>query len=120
MISTIRKIVGTGAIALGATAALFGATGTAQAAVSASYQNNGLGTNVTISDSANPVGAIEICTYSSHVAGAPLLLPYFTTVQLSGPTPSNVQIFGIQTGTTYSVTIKCAGTGTVKSFNQTF
>jgi hypothetical protein len=120
MISTITKFVGTGAVALGAAAALFGATGTAQAAVSASYQNNGLGTNVTVSDSANPVGSVEVCTYSSHVAGAPLLFPYFTTFTLSGPTPSNVQIFGIQTGTTYSVTISCAGTGTTKTLTKTF
>lgn len=120
MITNIKKIVGTGAIALGATAALFGATGTANAAVSASYTNNGLGTNVTVSDSKNPVGALEICTYRSAVAGAPLLLPYFTTFQLSGPTPSNVQIFGIQTGTTYTVTINCTGTGTSTTFNKTF
>ena len=120
MNTTLKKIAGTGAIALGAAAVLIGATGTAQAAVTASYQNNGLGTNVTVADSQNPVGSIEICTYRSHVAGAPLLFPYFTTVQLSGPTPTNVQIFGIQTGTTYKVTISCPNTGTTSSFNKTF
>ncbi|MCP9273267.1 hypothetical protein [Mycolicibacterium arenosum] len=120
MKTTVKKLIGSGAIALGAAAAVIGATGTAQAAVTASYQNNGLGTTVTVTDSKNPVGAIEICTYSSHVAGAPFLFPYFTTVQLSGPTPSNVQIFGIQTGTTYTVTISCPNTGTSKTFNQTF
>lgn len=120
MITNLKKIAGTGAIALGAAAALFGATGTAQAGVTANYQNNGFGTNVTVTDSLNPQGSVEICTYSSHVAGAPFLLPYFATVQLSGPTPSNLQIFGIQTGTTYSVSISCPNTGTTKNFQQTF
>ena len=103
-----------------ASAALFAGAGTASAASpSASYINNGLGTVARISDPANPPGAVETCTYRSHVAGNPLLFPYFSPVVLSGPTPSDLQIFGIQTGTAYQVTISCPVGGTT-SFTKNY
>lgn len=122
MNTKIKKLAGTAAIAVGATVALFAATGTAEAAgvVTGAYVNNGLGTTVPVSDSANPAGAIEVCTYRSHVAGHPFLLPYFTTVRLTGKAPTNLQIFGISTGTTYLVSITCPDTGSSKIFTQSF
>jgi|KBSSwiStaDraftv2_1062776.scaffolds.fasta_scaffold05549_7 hypothetical protein len=120
MISNLKKLAGAVAIAAGAAAALFGATGTASAAVLTSYTNNGVGTVVTVTDTANPDGAVEICSYRSHVAGHPFLLPYFATVTLTGKTPSNLQIFGIQTGTQYQVNIFCPNSGTSKVFTQNF
>src|SRR4051812_17630955 len=89
MISNLKKLAGASVIAAGAAAALFGATGTAQAAVLTDYTNNGVGTIVTVTDTANSPGAVEICSYRSHVVGHPFLLPYFATVTLTGTTPSN-------------------------------
>jgi hypothetical protein len=120
MNTNLKKLAGAAAIAAGAAAALFGATGTAEAAVLTNYTNNGLGTNVTVTDTANPQGAVEVCTYSSHAEGNPFLLPYFATVTLTGTTPSNLQIFGIQTGTKYTVNIFCPNSGTNKHFSQVF
>jgi 4-hydroxy-3-methylbut-2-en-1-yl diphosphate synthase IspG/GcpE len=121
MNTNFKKLAGAAAIAAGTAAALFGATGTAQATIVTSpYANNGFGTTVQVSDTKNPVGSIEVCTYSSHVAGHPFALPYFTTVRLSGPDATTLQIFGISTGTTYQVNITCPDTGTTKIFQQTF
>ena len=120
MNTNLKKLAGAAAIAAGTAAALFGATGTADAAVLTNYTNNGLGTNVTVTDTANPQGAVEVCTYSSHAQGDPFLLPYFATVTLTGTTPSNLQIFGIQTGTKYTVNIFCPNSGTNKHFSQVF
>ena len=120
MFTNLKKLIGASAIAAGAVAALFGATGSAQAAVLTNYANNGLGTVVTVTDTANPAGQVEVCTYSSHAQGNPFLLPYFATVTLTGKTPSQLQIFGLQTGTKYQVTIFCPNSGTTKRFSQVF
>jgi hypothetical protein len=121
MNTNFKKLAGAVAVAAGTAAALFGATGTAQATiVTSTYSNNGFGTSVQVSDTNNPVGSVEVCTYSSHVVGRPFLLPYFTTVRLSGPEATTLQIFGISTGTNYQVNIACPDTGTTKIFQQTF
>jgi hypothetical protein len=120
MNTNLKKLAGAAAIAAGTAAALFGAAGTADAALLTSYTNNGLGTVVQVTDTANPDGAVETCTYSSHAQGNPFLLPYFSAVTLTGKTPSNLQIFGIQTGTKYTVDIFCPNSGTNKHFSQTF
>jgi hypothetical protein len=119
MNTTLKKLAAAAIVAAPAPALLFAGAGTAQAAPSVTYNNNAFGTIANVSDPLNPAGSIEICHYSSHVAGSPLLFPYYTPVQLSGSTPSSVQIFGIQTGTTYTVTVKCPKGGTT-TFNQTF
>jgi hypothetical protein len=120
MNTNLTKLAGAAAIAAGTAAALFGATGTADAAVLTNYTNNGLGTIVQVTDTANPAGSVEVCTYSSHAQGNPFLLPYFSAVTLTGTTPSNLQIFGIQTGTKYTVDIFCPNSGTNKHFSQVF
>jgi len=106
------------AVAVAAPAALVFGAGTAQA-TAVSYSNNAIGTVAHVSDAANPAGAIEVCTYSSHVHNNPFLFPFFSTVELSGPTPSDLQILGIQTGTTYDVTVNCPVGGT-KNFQQKY
>jgi hypothetical protein len=104
--------LGAAAVAVAAPAALFAGAGTAYAAAPAvTYTNNAFGTIAHISDPGNPPGSIEFCNYSSHVKGNPLLFPFFSPVQLSGSTPSDLQIFGIQTGTPYTVTVSCNGGG---------
>ena len=121
MHTTIQKLatMGIGAAAIGTAATLFLGAGTANAAVSANYKNNGFGTVVSVKDPANPPGAIEICSYKSHVKGNPFLFPYFSTVQLSGNTPSDLQNIGNQTCTSYSLTISCPFGGTT-SFTKNF
>jgi hypothetical protein len=120
--TNLKKLATTAAaaIAVAAPVVLFAGAGTAQAAQpSVSYTNNAFGTVAHVSDPANPPGAIEICNYSSHVAGNPFLFPFFSPVQVSGTTPSDLQILGIQTGTTYSVTISCPVGGTLNT-TQTY
>jgi hypothetical protein len=120
--TNLKKLATTGAaaIAVAAPVALFVGAGMAQAAQpSVSYTNDAIGTVAHVADPSNPPGAIEICNYSSHVAGNPFLFPFFSPVQLSGTTASDLQILGIQTGTKYDVTVSCPVGGT-KTFQQNY
>ena len=122
MATNLKKLTtrGAAAVAVVVPAALFAGAGTAQAAQPAvSYTNNTIGTIAHISDPSNPPGAIELCNYSSHVAGNPFLFPFFSPVQLSGNTASDLQILGIQTGTRYDVTVSCPVGGTT-TFQQNY
>jgi hypothetical protein len=122
MNTNLKKLAtsGAAAVAVAVPAALFVGAGTAQAALPAvSYTNDGIGTVAHVSDPNNPPGAIEFCNYSSHVAGNPFLFPFFSPVQLSGKTASDLQILGIQTGTLYDVTVSCPVGGTV-TFQQNY
>jgi hypothetical protein len=121
MNTKLKKLatMGAAAIAVAAPAALFAGVGTAQAQPIVAYTNNAFGTVARVGDPANPPGAIEVCNYSSHVAGQPLLFPFFSPIQLSGFTPSDLQILGIKTGTKYDVTVSCPVGGTT-TFQQNF
>jgi hypothetical protein len=123
MSTNLKKLATTvaAAAAVAAPAALFVGAGTAQAATppSVTYSNNAFGTIAHISDPANPAGSIEICHYSSHVKGNPFLFPFYSPVQVSGSTASDLQIFGLQTGTAYTVKVECNGGGST-TFTQNF
>lgn len=98
---------------------LFAGAGTAQAAPFVSYTNDLIGTIAHVADPSNPPGAIEFCNYHSNVAGQPFAFPFDAPVQLDGPTPSDLQIPGIQTGTTWAVRVSCPVGGT-QFFTQKF
>jgi hypothetical protein len=108
--TNLKKFATTGAaaIAVAAPAMLFVGAGTAQAAPpSVTFTTNGLGIVAHVTDPANPPGAVEFCNYSSHVTGNPFLFPFFSPLELSGNTTSDLQILGIQTGTKYDVKVIC-------------
>jgi len=111
--------LGVAAAIVVAPAVLFAGAGTAQAAPLVNYSNDLIGTVAHVSDPANPPGAIEFCNYHSNVAGQPFAFPFDSPVQLDGPTPSDLQIPGIQTGTTWAVTVSCPVGGT-HFFQQKF
>ena len=114
-----RAGVGLAAAVLVAPVVLFAGAGTAQAAPFISYTNDLIGTIAHVSDPSNPPGAIEFCNYHSNVAGQPFAFPFDSPVQLDGPTPSDLQIPGIQTGTTWAVRVSCPVGGT-QVFTQKF
>ena len=115
MKTTVKKLATTvaAAAAVTAPAALFAGVGTAQAAAppTVTFTTNAFGIVAHITDPGNPAGAIEFCNYSSHVSGN----PFFSPVQLSGNTTSDLQILGIQTGTKYDVTVSCPVGGTTNT-----
>ena len=111
--------LGVAAAVVLAPAVLFASAGTAQAAPFVNYTNDIIGTIAHVSDPSNPPGAIELCNYHSNVAGQPFAFPFDSPVQLDGPTPSDLQIPGIQTGTTWAVRVSCPVGGT-HFFQQTF
>ena len=119
MKTTVKKLATTvaAAAAVTAPAALFAGVGTAQAAAppTVTFTTNAFGIVAHITDPGNPAGAIEFCNYSSHVSGNPFLFPFFSPVQLSGNTTSDLQILGIQTGTKYDVTVSCPVGGTTNT-----